>query len=107
MLMFDDMIATGGTIYEASKILKQHGAGKIYVAATHGVLAGQAVERLAKAPMEKIIITDTIPMCSRLAPLRDRLTVLSVAPLVGEAIKRIHLNKSVSAVLQGGGGGKR
>jgi ribose-phosphate pyrophosphokinase len=105
--MIDDMITTGGTIAEASKILKEHGAGKIYVAATHGVFAGQAVERLAKSPIERIIITDTIPACARLAPIRDRLTVLSVAPLMGEAIKRIHLNQSVSAVLKGGGGGKR
>jgi len=107
ILMIDDMITTGGTIAEASKILKEHGAGKIYVAATHGVFAGQAIERLAKAPLERIIITDTIPACARLQPIRDRLTVLSVAPLMGEAIKRIHLNQSVSAVLKGGGGGKR
>jgi ribose-phosphate pyrophosphokinase len=107
ILMFDDMIATGGTIAEASKILKEHGAGRIYVSATHGVFAGQAVERLAKAPVEKIIITDTIPACDRLKPLQDRLTVLSVAPLVGDAIRRIHLNQSVSAVLRGAQAGKR
>jgi ribose-phosphate pyrophosphokinase len=107
VLMFDDMIATGGTIYEASKILKQHGAGKIYVAATHGVFAGKAIEKLAEAPIERLIITDTIPVGDRLAPLRDRLHVLSVAQLVGEAIKRIHLNQSVSAVLKGAQAGKR
>lgn len=107
ILMFDDMIATGGTIEKAAFTLKKHGAGKIYVVATHGVFAGQAVERLFKAPIERIIITDTIPTCDRLAPLKDRLTVLSVAPLMGEAIKRIHLNQSVSAVLKGAQGGKR
>ncbi len=107
ILMIDDMITTGGTIAEATKILKDHGAGRIYVAATHGVFAGQAIERMVKAPIESIIITDTIPACARLAPIKDRLTVLSVAPLMGEAIKRIHLNQSVSAVLKGGGGGKR
>jgi len=107
ILMFDDMIATGGTIAEASKILKDQGAGKIYVSATHGVFAGKAVEKLVNSPVERIIITDTIPTCDRLAPLGDRLTVLSVAPLVGEAIKRIHLNQSVSAVLKGAQGGKR
>jgi ribose-phosphate pyrophosphokinase len=107
ILMIDDMITTGGTVAEASKILKDHGADRIYVAATHGVFAGQAIERLAQSPIERIIITDTIPTCSRLTPLKDRLTVLTVAPLVGEAIKRIHLNQSVSAVLKGGGGGKR
>ncbi len=107
ILMIDDMIATGGTIADASKILKEHGAGKIYVAATHGVFAGKAVERLLAAPIERIVITDTIPTSERLAPLRDRLTILSVAPLMGEAIKRIHLNQSVSAVLKGAQAGKR
>jgi ribose-phosphate pyrophosphokinase len=107
ILMIDDMITTGGTIAEASKILKAHGAERIFVAATHGVFAGKAVERMVNSPVERIIITDTIPACARLDPLRDRLTVLSVAPLMGEAIKRIHLNQSVSAVLKGGGGGKR
>ena len=107
ILMFDDMITTGGTIAEASKILKDNGAGDIYVTATHGVFAGQAIERLVKAPIERIVITDTIPACDRLKPISDRLTILSVAPLVGEAIKRIHLNQSVSAVLKGAQGGKR
>jgi len=107
ILMIDDMIATGGTIADASKILKENGAGKIYVAATHGVFAGKAIERLLAAPIERIVITDTIPACERIAPLRDRLTILSVAPLMGEAIKRIHLNQSVSAVLRGAQGGKR
>jgi ribose-phosphate pyrophosphokinase len=107
ILMFDDMIATGGTIAGAAKILKEHGAGKIYVAATHGVFAGAAVEKLVKAPIERLVITDTIPVSDRLSPLKDRLTVLSVAPLMGEAIKRIHLNQSVSDVLKGAQGGKR
>ena len=107
VLMIDDMITTGGTIAEASTILKKHGVGRIYVAATHGVFAGQAIERIARSPIDRVIITDTIPTCERLTPIRDRLTVLSVAPLMGEAIKRIHLNQSVSAVLRGAAGGKR
>jgi ribose-phosphate pyrophosphokinase len=107
ILMFDDMIATGGTIAKAAKILKDHGAGKIYVSATHGVFAGEAVDKLVKSPVERFIITDTIPACDRLAPLADRLTILSVAPLMGDAIQRIHLNQSVSAVLKGARGGKR
>ena len=107
ILMIDDMITTGGTIAEASKILKEHGAGKIYVAATHGVFAGNAVERLVSSLIDRIIVTDTIPMSDRLDPLKDRLVVLSVAPLMGEAIKRIHLNQSVSDVIKGASGGKR
>ncbi len=107
ILMFDDMITTGGTISEASRSLKDHGAGKISVTATHGVFAGQAVEKLANSPIERLIITDTIPATDRLEPLKDRLTVLTVAPLIGEAIKNIHTNQSVSNLLKGAQGGKR
>ncbi len=107
ILMIDDMITTGGTIAEASKILKENGAGKIYVAATHGVFAGKAIERLTEAPIERVIITDTVPLSEKCAPLLPRLKILSVAPLMGEAIKRIHLNQSVSAVLKGAQAGKR
>ncbi len=109
VLMFDDMITTGTTVAEASRILKDHGCGAIHVAATHGVFAGLAVERLLKAPIEQFVITDSVPYWERLAPLKDRITVLSVAPLLGEAIKRIHLNQSVSILFNkaGGGAGKR
>ncbi len=65
ILMFDDMIATGGTIAEAAKILKEKGAGRIIVSATHGVFAGEAVKKLLDSPVERFIITDTIPMCDR------------------------------------------
>jgi ribose-phosphate pyrophosphokinase len=108
VLMFDDMITTGGTIAEASRILKDHGCGPIHVAATHGVFAGKAVEKLKDAPIERIVITDTVPWSDRLEPLKDRVTVLSVAALLGEAISRIHLNESVSSLFaKGGGAGKR
>ena len=108
VLMFDDMITTGGTIATASKILKDHGCGPIYVAATHGVFAGDAVEKLGKAPIERIVVTDTVPTWDRLAPIAEKLVVLSVAQLLGEAITRIHLNLSVSSLFaQRGGAGKR
>ena len=107
ILMIDDMITTGGTVAEASKILKEHGAGKIYVAATHGVFAGEAIESWRSRRSNGSSSRTRFRRASRLAPIKDRLTVLSVAPLMGEAIKRIHLNQSVSAVLKGGGGGKR
>lgn len=108
ILMFDDMITTGGTISEAAKILKDQGCGQICVAASHGIFAGPAVERLVAAPIEQIVVTDTVPVAERLAPLGDRLKVLSVASILGEAIKRIHLNQSVSMLFaKGGGGGKR
>jgi ribose-phosphate pyrophosphokinase len=108
VLMFDDMITTGGTVAEASKILMEHGARAVHIAATHGVFAGAAVERLAKSPIQKIVVTDTVPLDSRVDAIRERLVVLSVANLLGEAIKRIHLNQSVSILFdKGGNAGKR
>lgn len=93
-LMFDDMISTAGSICGAAMKVAEAGAKEIYVAATHGVLCGNAITNLEKAPIKKVVITDTIP----LAPDRKlpKIAVLSVAPLLGEAIKRIHRNESVS-----------
>jgi ribose-phosphate pyrophosphokinase len=93
-LIFDDMISTGSSICGAAEMVSQAGARMIYVAATHGILCGNAIERLCKAPVEGVLITDTIP----LPPERrlPKIHVLSVAPLLGEAVKRIHHNESVS-----------
>ena len=92
-LLFDDLISTAGSICGAAHLVKRHGASKIYIAATHAVLCGNAVENLRNAPVEEIILTDTIPFQGELLP---NLKVLSVAPLLGEAIRRIHCNESVS-----------
>ena len=93
-LIFDDMISTAGSICGAAKMVKEAGARLIYVAATHGVLCGDALARLQEAPVEGVVITDTIPLTAdrKLAIIE----VLSVAPLLGEAVKRIHRNQSVS-----------
>jgi ribose-phosphate pyrophosphokinase len=93
-LMFDDMISTAGSICGAAEVVKQHGAKEIYVAATHGVLSGNAIERLQKSPITGIVLTDTIP----LAPEKklDIITVRSCDELLGEAIKRIHHHQSIS-----------
>jgi ribose-phosphate pyrophosphokinase len=93
-LIFDDMISTAGSICGAAEVMHQHGARQIFLAATHGLLVGGAVEKLQKAPIDGLILTDTIP----LSPEKQipKLTVLGVAPLLGEAIKRIHRNESVS-----------
>lgn len=107
VLMFDDMISTGGTICEAAKLVLEHGASEVIAAATHGVLCGGAIERIAASPISKLVITDTIPVDSRLAPLRDKLHVLSVGDLVGEAIHRIHHNLSLSALFRRTAGTKR
>jgi ribose-phosphate pyrophosphokinase len=96
-LMFDDMISTAGSICGAAQKLHDAGAKKIFVAATHGVLCGGAIERLQASPIESLIITDTIPLAvppPEKGP--SKIGVLTVAPLLGEAIKRIHRNESVS-----------
>ncbi len=103
VIMVDDMISTGGTMTDAVRILRDHGVKEIYMAATHAVFAPPAMERFANCPFTKMAVTDTIPIGHRADPIRDRLEVLSVADLLGEAIKRIHENASVSALFKDGG----
>ena len=93
-LIFDDMISTAGSICGAADVVKKAGAKTIYMAATHGVLCGNATELLEKAPIENLILTDSIPLLPE--QTIPKIKVLSVAPLLGEAIKRIHRNESVS-----------
>ena len=97
-LMFDDMISTAGSICSAADVVHRHGAKAIYAAATHGLLVGPAIERLKSAPFAGIVITDSIP----LPPEKSlpNITVLSAASLLGQAIKRIHRNESVSMMFQ-------
>jgi ribose-phosphate pyrophosphokinase len=94
VLMFDDMISTAGSIVGAANIARFNGAKEIHVYATHAVLCGAAVERLRDSPVTKIVVTNSIPI----PPNKQlpRMKVLSVAPLLGEAIKRLHSNESVS-----------
>ena len=95
-LMFDDMISTAGSICGAAKLVHGAGAREIYVAATHGVLCGPAIKRLAETPLAGVILTDTIPMSVKTE--LPKLEILSVAPLLGEAIKRIHHDESISEI---------
>ena len=98
VLMIDDMISTAGTICGAASMCKEMGAKKIYVGATHGIFCGPAVERLAAAPIDEVVVTNTIPVSQELKDAIPNLKVLSVAPLMGEAIHRIHNNESISAL---------
>ena len=93
-LMFDDMISTGGSICGAAEKVHSAGATQIYVAATHGVLCGKAVERLAASPITALAVTDTIPIPQE--KMSPKIKVLTVAPLLAEAIKRIHHDQSIS-----------
>jgi len=95
VLMCDDIIATAGTVCSAANLLKERGAEKIYVGATHGIFALQALERLAEAPIDEVVVTDTIPSSEQVKKV-DSIKVLSVAAMLGEAIKRIHRNESIS-----------
>lgn len=97
VLMFDDMISTAGTLCSAAALVKEQGANSIRVGATHGILVDPALERLQQAPIDEVVITDTIPLTDNLKQLK-KLKVLSVANLLGEAIIRIHNDQSVSAI---------
>lgn len=97
-ILFDDMISTGGSICGAVQMVKDAGAAKVYVSATHGVLCGNAVEKMNHTPIEEIVLTDTIPLTPERTPAKVK--VLSVAPLLGEAIRRIHFNESVSCLFR-------
>ena len=95
-IIIDDEIDTAGSLIEAVGALQAAGATAIYSCATHGVFSGSALERIKEAAITEIIVTDTIPLP---ADADDpRITVLSVAPLFGEAIKRIHRGESVGAL---------
>ena len=95
-VMFDDIIDTAGTICEAAKLLKREGAKDVYVCAAHPVFSGPALQRLADAPIKKCIVTNTIPLDMEKMPPNIR--QLSVAPLLGQAISRIHDDESVSSL---------
>jgi len=95
-VMVDDMITTGGTIASGAEVLKAHGAKDIYVMATHGVFCGPAHERLLSGVFKEVAVTNTIPVDEKWR--QDGITVLSVAPLLGEAMRRIHRNESVSSL---------
>src|SRR5207253_9361261 len=107
VIMVDDMITTAGTVTAAVKILRDHGAEQIYMSASHAVFAPPALERLANTEFTKLAVTDTIPLGNRCDAIKDRIQVLSVAGLLGDAIHRIHHNESVSALFKGDPGGIR
>jgi ribose-phosphate pyrophosphokinase len=95
-VIIDDEFDTAGSLMEAVGALEAEGASEIYACATHGVFSGTALEKIEASPLREVIVTDTIPLPAEANP--DRITVLSVAPLFGEAIKRIHRGESVGAL---------
>ncbi len=96
VILIDDIIDTAGTVCNAANVMIEKGAKEVYVCCTHPVFSGPAMERLGAAPIEEIIVTNTIPTLEKL----PNLTVLSIAPLIGEAILRIHEDLSVSKIFE-------
>lgn len=96
-ILLDDMIDTGGTIAQAAEALKREGAERIYACCTHAVLSGNAAERLGNSPIHEVVITNTIPL-SEASGKVDKIKVLDVSPILGEAIRRIHEDASVSSL---------
>jgi ribose-phosphate pyrophosphokinase len=98
-VLIDDMIDTAGTITGAAKLLAERGATDVYVAATHGVLSGPAVDRLKNAPIREVVLTNTLPIedGKRFPELR----VLSIAPIIADALDAVFEDTSVSQIFQG------
>jgi ribose-phosphate pyrophosphokinase len=96
-ILIDDMVDTAGTLSSAALALKEEGAQNVYAYCTHAVLSGRAIERLMESPLQEVIVTDTIPLRGETVSCK-KLKVLTVAPLLAEAIKRIHLDESVSSL---------
>ncbi|MSR28881.1 MAG: ribose-phosphate pyrophosphokinase [Phycisphaerales bacterium] len=107
VLMFDDLISTAGTVCEAAKVVMENGAKGVQVACSHGLFVGMACERLMESPIARVVCTDSIPDGLRTKVLAPKLTVLSVAQLLGEAVHRIHHDQSISALFTLGAGVKR
>jgi ribose-phosphate pyrophosphokinase len=93
----DDIVDTAGTITKAAMALKNNGAERVLACAVHGVLSGPAIERIEKSPIDKMIVTNTIPQ-TRASEQCSKIVVLSVARLLGQAIKSIHEETSVSSL---------
>jgi ribose-phosphate pyrophosphokinase len=98
-IIVDDMIDTAGTLCSGAAAIKEAGARRVMAAITHGVLSGPAIDRLEKSVLDKLFITDTIPL-SEEKQKRARIEVVSCGELLGEALRRIHLGESLSSLFQ-------
>ncbi|NLC12196.1 MAG: ribose-phosphate pyrophosphokinase [Firmicutes bacterium] len=97
-IMIDDLVDTAGTLTQGAESLLKNGAKEVYACCTHPVLSGPAKERIAAAPIKELVVTNTIPLNNNLK--MDKIKVLSVAPLIGDAIVRIHKELSVSELFE-------
>jgi len=98
-VIIDDIVDTAGTLCKAAEALKKHGASKVIAYATHAVLSGKAIENINGSEIDEVVVTDSIPL-SAAAKACSRIRVLSVAGMLGETIRRIHTDESVSSLYQ-------
>ena len=98
-VLIDDMIDTAGTVTSAANLLMEKGAKEVYVLATHGVLSGPAAERLTNSPVREVVITNTLPVPPEKS--FDKLTVLSIAPIIADALDAVFEDTSVSEIFRG------
>ena len=95
MVIVDDMIDTAGTLCSAAANLKNNGARRVFCFASHGLLSGPAPDRIARSQLEEVVVTNTIPLKAS-ARTNEKIVSLSVAPLLAQAISRVHHRQSVS-----------
>ena len=98
-ILFDDIIDTGGSLIKVSRELKNRGANKVYAACSHGILSGKAIQNLEGSPIEKLFVTNTIPLSER-AKKCDKIVQLSIAEMLAIAIKKIHIEESISILFR-------
>jgi ribose-phosphate pyrophosphokinase len=98
-LLIDDMITTAGTITQAAQVLADNDAAAVICAATHAVLAGPAVDRLKNSQIDEVIVTNTLPIAAE--NRFDKLTELSIAPLIGRAVREVFEDGSVTSLFDG------
>ena len=96
-ILLDDMVDTGGTLCQAAEGLRAKGAAEIHAYCTHAILSGSSVERLNDSPIEQLVVSNTIPLFEKTRRSK-KIVVLSIAEILGEAVKRIHNNDSVSSL---------
>lgn len=96
-ILLDDMVDTAGTLSEAANALKEKGARRVLAYVTHPVLSGPALDRIEASAVERLVVTDTIPLRDA-ARSSEKIEVLSIAPLLAKALRRIHLGESVSSL---------
>lgn len=97
-ILIDDIVDTGNTITRAAKLLKKEGASRIYALVTHGVFSGEALSRIAASALDRVVVTNSVPQQEHKAALGSKLEVLDIAPIFGEAIRRVHHGESISVL---------